>query len=88
MKYLYTIALMLFLLFNSSIYAQKIVQGKVIDAVSRQPLETASIISVNGSAKALSDQYGNFTLHSTNTDNLLVTVSYIGYKSSQYIVFK
>ena len=59
---------------------QLYIKGKVVDAISRQPLETVSIaVAGNSSVNTLSDQYGNFTLHTDKTSSSLL-ISYIGYK--------
>ncbi len=72
------------LIILTSFYArsQKIITGKVIDATSRQPLESASVGQENNPVKkTLTDQYGNFSLRiDDNNPNLVV--SYIGFKSS------
>ena len=65
----------------SFLHAQTIIKGKVIDAVSRQPIESASIyLSNNVQFSTISDQYGNFTLHSDNKKSDL-RVTYVGYKT-------
>lgn len=57
--------------------AQTVINGKVVDAVSRQPLESVYITDVQtASLKTSTDENGNFTLRS----NGQVIVSYIGYK--------
>jgi len=56
------------------------ITGKVIDAFSRQPLESAFVQQVrNPSAKTLTDQYGNFSLK-LNEENTSLLITYIGYK--------
>lgn len=61
--------------------SQNIIRGKVIDAVSRQPIESASIyLSTNVQFSTFSDQYGNFILHSDNKKSDL-RVTYVGYKT-------
>lgn len=47
---------------------QLYIKGKVVDAISRQPLETVSVAEVgNQSSTTLSDQYGNFSLRTDKT---------------------
>ena len=59
--------------------AQNII-GKVIDAVSRQPLENVSVVNAAESGlSTLTDQYGNFALKS-KSNNPTITISYVGYK--------
>jgi len=61
--------------------SQNIIKGKVIDAVSRQPIESASIyLSNNVQFSTVSDQYGNFILRSDNKKSDL-RVTYVGYKT-------
>ncbi len=85
MKFNYTNLVVTFLLFTFSILpsikAQTIVKGKVIDAVSRQPLAYAFVAdSSNVTINTLADEGGNFTLKVfTNPTKLLV--SYLGYKA-------
>jgi len=76
-----TIGLILIQLNLNTINAQTIVVGKVIDAVSRQPLEAAIIQQSNVvSVNTVTDQNGNFILKVSN-DNSNLLASYIGYKS-------
>ena len=61
--------------------SQSVINGKVIDAYSRQPLENASVINESNTVnKTLTDHYGNFSVSSDgHVATLLIT--YIGYKS-------
>ncbi len=77
-----TITLILLHLNLNTINAQTIVMGKVIDAVSRQPLEAAIVSQSNAvSVNTITDQNGNFTLKVSNENSNLLA-SYIGYKST------
>ncbi len=81
--------LILFFLFFCLIAAtaQTVIKGKVIDALSRQPLEAVSVIVTNNpKEKALTDEQGNFLLKTSNKENN-ISISHIGYKifSVQYI---
>ena len=68
------------------VYSQKIISGKAIDAWSRQPLESASIMETNNpSTKTLTNQYGHFSLK-VNDRNTQLIVSFIGYKPETIIV--
>jgi outer membrane cobalamin receptor len=65
--------------------AQNIIKGKVVDAVSRQPLESVSVTnSIMPLVKTTTDPNGNFILQSG--EKLLV--SYIGYKAVTFDVKK
>lgn len=63
------------------VHAQVIIRGKVIDASSRQPLESATVNIAGTASTTFTDQYGNFSIQLANADLALV-VSFIGYKAS------
>ncbi len=70
----------LFLLLAHSSTAQ-VITGKVIDAVSLQPLESAIVYDpADPGTIAFTDQLGNFSIRINKADNGL-RVSYIGYKA-------
>lgn len=77
MKHTLTTLLMMCLLITAN--AQTFFKGKVLDAVSRQPLE-AAIITINQNTSTLTDRNGFFTFAS-NTNQPSITVSFIGYQS-------
>ncbi len=61
--------------------AQNTIQGKVIDGISRQPIESATIyLSGDTISGAVSDQYGNFSLH-TDIKKSTLRVTFVGYKT-------
>ena len=64
---------------SSITQAQTTIKGKVIDAVSRQPLENVSVGELSNRSKTITDQYGNFNLK-TNGKQPELVISYIGYK--------
>ncbi len=71
----------IFLGLQQALPAQNTIKGKVLDALSRQPLENVTItITDKPSLNILSDQYGNFNLRVDGATSSLL-VSYIGYKS-------
>ena len=75
----------LLIAFNGYAQAQSLIRGRVVDAVSRQPLE--SVIVVNADAPAIktsTDQNGNFTLQSGTQ----ITAAYVGYKAEKFNVEK
>ncbi len=77
-KTVFTIVAVLFAFYSTS---QSIIKGKVVDAISRQPLEGASVENLDNSAtKTLTDQYGNFSAKVKNDTVINLVVSYIGYK--------
>lgn len=60
---------------------QSLITGKIVDASSRQPLESVNIqLQGDNKSTALTDQYGNFKIK-VNNENATIVVSYIGYKS-------
>jgi iron complex outermembrane recepter protein len=63
--------------------AQNKVKGRIIDSKSKTPLVGASI-KIAGKPSVVSDSLGNFVLDCNS--NSLVTVSFIGYASSQKTV--
>src|SRR5687767_8449248 len=72
--------LALFLIFFSfSCFSQSVFSGKVVDALSRQPLIAACVLEDNGDGKALTDEYGMFYLKTKN-DKPTLHISNIGYK--------
>lgn len=74
------ITIMLFLLIGKVAFGQKTITGKVMDAASRQPLESVSVADASEKgSKTMTDHYGNFTITGKkNIENL--QLSYIGYK--------
>ncbi|MBL0358772.1 MAG: TonB-dependent receptor [Chitinophagaceae bacterium] len=84
LKYLQTllICVLLFMLKISSTHAQIAMSGRVVDAVSRQPLEYVAVMNINEPlSKTVTDQYGNFHLVSSS-DSASLLVSYIGYQAT------
>lgn len=66
--------------------AQVTIRGRVVDAVSRQPIESASVSVVEDLRLAsLTDQYGNFSIQSADKKNDL-RITYIGYKTAMVTV--
>jgi outer membrane cobalamin receptor len=82
-KYIYLTAAGFFIC--CSLLAQNTVKGKVVDAVSRQPLESVSVTDIiMPLVKTTTDQNGNFILQSGQQ----LLVSYIGYKAATFTVKK
>lgn len=60
--------------------AQSLITGKIVDASSRQPLESVNIEEIgNNKSTALTDYYGNFNIR-VNNDTATILASYIGYR--------
>lgn len=71
--------LTLLLAFSITTMAQTAMNGKVVDLVSRQPLEAALVADMKSAAiKTITDNNGNFTIKA----NGQITVSLIGYKAA------
>jgi hypothetical protein len=62
--------------------AQTIISGKIVDTLSLQPLESASVSEVGTISKTLTDQYGNFSVK-VKSKNPDLIISYVGYKPVQ-----
>ncbi len=74
--------IIIFFLSISITRSQAVIKGKVVDAVSRQPLENASVTNEsNTSLKTLTDRNGNFLIGTMEASTKLA-VTYIGYKTS------
>ncbi len=77
--------LIFYFFISASLLAQSTIKGKVVDAVSRQPLEAVSVNDINMPlAQTTTDQYGNFILKS----GVQLLVSFIGYKAANVAVIK
>ena len=76
------IAILLFIAAFASMhsFAQRIIQGQVIDAQSKEPVELAHIRSVDETAFATADERGNFSLKITSSNQIIIGL--IGYKST------
>lgn len=75
--------LLLFLLFTEYItHAQTIIHGRVIDKVTREPLEMAVITDVRTRHHTLTDQTGRFSLHGVVLPAEL-EISIIGYAAQK-----
>ena len=84
MRYLF---LLLLFLFSTGIYAQDFqISGKLVDSLSRNPLESATVFATKLAdtsliAYTLSDDKGNFSLKGkTEQEKIKLNISYIGYK--------
>ena len=70
------------LIIFSSTQAQQIITGKVIDAVSRQPIEAASVSVISTEAQGtLTDQYGHFSIQ-VGENRKSINIVYVGYKAA------
>jgi outer membrane cobalamin receptor len=62
--------------------AQNIIRGKVIDGITQQPVEYASIKTGISGKSTVTDRFGNFRL-SLPADTNTLLISYIGYTTKQ-----
>ena len=70
------------LLFSNTLIAQqKNIKGRVIDTLTREPIESAVITDIQTNTKAATDKKGYFILHGAKGD--MLNVSYIGYQAKQ-----
>ncbi len=75
-----SILLVVLLCLGATLNAQNKLKGKVIDAKSRQPLETASVSDADmPTNNTITDSYGNFSLKTTK-EKVKLIISYLGYK--------
>ena len=83
MKTFYQAYFVCTLLFISQLtLAQKIFKGKVVDEITRQPVEYAAVRTGIAGKATVTDRYGNFQL-SLPADTATLLISYIGYQSQQ-----
>ena len=68
---------LLFLLVSQNIYSQNSFTGKIVDALTKKPLASASIS--NGKQKLNSNQLGEFTISLLESNKIII--SYIGYET-------
>ena len=75
----------LFFLFVAAAYSQGYtIKGRVIDRLSRQPIEYANVLAVGGNNNgvgAATDMDGNFVIEKVKPGICQLSVSYLGYKS-------
>lgn len=69
--------LMVLLGFVHEATAQTIVQGRIVDAVNKQPLQYVSVV-FKGGRGTVTDSLGNYTLRSTGNIST-IQISYVGY---------
>ncbi|MEP6616107.1 MAG: TonB-dependent receptor [Ginsengibacter sp.] len=64
--------------------AQVYIKGIVVDAISRQPLQNATVLNIEvAQSKTVTDQYGNFYLKGNSGISTLL-ISYIGYRATTF----
>ncbi|MEX2582569.1 MAG: carboxypeptidase-like regulatory domain-containing protein [Gemmatimonadota bacterium] len=61
-----------------------VLNGRVEDAASREPVEGARVFSADSSAAVLTDSTGTFAIQLSSTDSLVVQVERIGYLSQRF----
>lgn len=81
-KYLVIVSFLFPLSFSIAVNAQTTIRGKVIDAISRQPIEAASVyLTDHPQQGSFTDQYGNFYLRIDNPGATML-VRFVGYRTS------
>ena len=81
------ILILLFLSFASAGFSQQIIKGKVIDKITLQPLEYATVSEISNGQSAITDQQGNFELRVEATVDSL-RISFVGYQSRTIGIIK
>lgn len=66
-------------------HGQGLVQGIIIDKITKEPLAFANLVIKNETKQVISDINGKFSF-STQTNNTTVLCSYVGYQSKEYKV--
>jgi hypothetical protein len=85
MKKLFVSVLIPFL-YTVNLQAQ-ILKGSVLDKLTNQPVEFASIGVLHREAGTVADEKGNFTFHIQNVKAVdTIKISMLGYESQQYLV--
>jgi outer membrane receptor protein involved in Fe transport len=74
------------ILMSATIFAQNLIQGKIIDASTRQPVENAHIILDNGKDGVITNEKGVFGFRCTQAKGFF-TIERVGYQSEK-ISFK
>lgn len=67
---------------SSLLYSQNILKGKVVDKLTKEPLELAVITNARTLKNALTDKEGRFIFKNVMADDSL-TISFIGYTSKK-----
>lgn len=60
-----------------------VVEGRVLDAESGEPLIAATIFASNSNAGTYSNDFGYFKLRRTQQQEMVIRVSYVGYESKE-----
>jgi len=69
---------------NFTFAQQKGAKGKVVDILTREPIESAVVTDINTGTKAVTGKNGGFILRNVKGDSLLV--SFIGYRSKIVVI--
>lgn len=77
-KYIFILILML--CNNSNLFAQFELKGKVVDAENQEPVYNAKVQIISEKLSAVTDDNGLFKFESITENNIIVSVSRVGYK--------
>jgi len=80
--------ILLLLFVTSAAFAQIKLKGKIIDEETKNPLVEANIIILNKSKGTVTNEKGEFLLSGNFTDNDILRISYIGFKTKNIRVEK
>ena len=73
------------LLISLSCFSQKIIKGKIIDKISREPIEYAAVVTGEKRNPSITDQQGDFELSVQETTDS-IRISIVGYRSKTIIL--
>ncbi len=89
MKFLQTIVFLNIILAGvatSTLLAQNTVRGEVVDAVTGEPLISASVIIKGTTEGVITDFDGAFRLETSRSFPITLTISYVGYNEQEIVV--
>jgi len=84
-KIIFTGIIIISQLSSSLIYSQTLIKGKVVDKMTREPLELAVVTNARTLKNVVTDKDGNFVLRNASAEDSL-TISFIGYRSQKIII--
>jgi hypothetical protein len=82
-KPIYFFLLLVFLLSGTKVFSQYVIQGKVLDAETLEPVEFATVFINNSTFGDISDEDGQFSINIPAGNHELI-VSFIGYQTFKY----
>jgi iron complex outermembrane recepter protein len=74
------------LLFNTAIFAQTTVSGKILDSATGEPLPGVNVVVKGKNVGTMTDGDGNFSFNTKDTPPFILVISRVGYRSSEFEV--